>query len=325
MGRLLLSFALLLLLVSSARATQFWLSPYGTVLGSTPPADFASVPVIYNFVTQPTGSLYIWAKPDSGKTLQNWSLRLNSLNASVLDFTTSEVFNPVLDDTGDKDEVRWEIVNEPTSSSNLSKDLMGFSLTNDQVVGQGIGPATTGVDPLYFGSNAWLLARVDYALKNFVGMSEVYLEIGLAGLNNEGETTENTQVLFGHDTDTPFGTALPINRHKLGFNQVDAKIDVLPTPDADFDTDSDGVVSGTDFLIWQENYGLNGATNHQGDANGDGKVNRIDLAAWEFQYGMTIPVAPLTGAGLAVPEPVTAALAMACALVIATGRRNTLR
>ena len=43
-------------------------------------------------------------------------------------------------------------------------------------------------------------------------------------------------------------------------------------PNADFD--GDGVVSGSDFLVWQRNFGtLLGAANSDGDADGDGDVD----------------------------------------------------
>lgn len=54
--------------------------------------------------------------------------------------------------------------------------------------------------------------------------------------------------------------------------------------DADFD--GDGIVSGLDFLIWQQ--GLqNGTTNATGDTNSDVMVNGVDLAVWESQYPST--------------------------------------
>lgn len=309
MVRCLLTVALLLQLVSPVAATQFWLSPYGNVLGSTPPS-FGKVPKLNNFLSQPSGSLYVWAKPDSGKTLKNWSLRLRSTVANVLDFSTATVYNPVLDDSGPKDEVRWEIVVDPNSSSNVSEDFMGFTVTDDQVVGKGIGPATTSDDDYYFGSNAWLLAKIDFKPKA-VGTTNVFLEIGTLGLNNAGETSGQTSVLFGYVGDASFGDASVGNRH-MSTGVEDATIQVFATPDADFDGDT--FVTGDDFLIWQRNSGATGASNATGNAtypSGDTDVNGIDLAAWEFQYGTTVPLAPLSGSSAgaaAIPEPTTLGL-----------------
>lgn len=318
MERLLLTVALCLQLASPTMATQFWLSPFGNSLGSTPPANLAAVPQLYNFVSQPSGSLYVWAKPDSGKTLKNWSLRLQSTNASVLDFSTSTVYNPVLVDAV-KDQVRWEIAIEPTSNSNVSADFMGFTLTNDLVVGEGIGPTTTGLDPYYFGSNSWLLAKVDYTLKNVVGSTDVFLEIGTLGMNNAGETSADTPVLFGHVGDTAFADAGVSNRH-VSIGAEEATIQVFATPDADFDNDT--FVTGTDFLIWQRNAGTTSPLNSKGNATytGDTDVNAIDLAAWEFQYGTVVP---LGGSLVGVPEPSTVGLsflAVWCTLTLVTRR-----
>ncbi len=69
------------------------------------------------------------------------------------------------------------------------------------------------------------------------------------------------------------------------------------------DFDGDGLVTGLDFLILQQNIGLSGQTdNSNGDANGDGVVGSADIAIYESQYG----AAPPLGASVsAVPEPST--------------------
>mgnify|MGYP002621569795 CR=1 FL=1 len=59
---------------------------------------------------------------------------------------------------------------------------------------------------------------------------------------------------------------------------------------ADFNNDT--FVSGSDFLIWQRNFGkTSGVSNATGDANGDNMVNGADLAIWQNQYGTSIPIA----------------------------------
>lgn len=309
MSRLPLIVALLLLATAPASATQFWLSPYNNELGATPPANSAAVPTIYNFVTQNTGSVYVWAKPDATHTLKNWSLRIESkLAGNVIKFTDSYVYNPIL--AGDPNDVRWEYVVQPTTNAAISGEFMGFTLTENSSYGKGIGPSTTADDPYYFGSNSWLLARVDFDAQNVVGLTQLFLQIGLLGLNNVGQTAGQTSVVFGHTGDTSINPGNTNNR-QVSIGAADAKVQVLATPDADFDTDLDGKVNGLDFLIWQRYYGLMaGATNHTGDANNDGKTDHIDLAAWEFQYGTTIPVAPLSAASTAVPEPATWGLAL---------------
>jgi endonuclease/exonuclease/phosphatase family metal-dependent hydrolase len=83
----------------------------------------------------------------------------------------------------------------------------------------------------------------------------------------------------------------------------------LRSPVADFD--GDGVVTGSDFLIWQRNVG-SGSTLAQGDANGDQTVNALDLNMWKEQFG---PKVDANAAAFAVPEA-TSVLLMS--LVIST-------
>ncbi len=86
-------------------------------------------------------------------------------------------------------------------------------------------------------------------------------------------------------------------------------------PNADFD--GDGAVSGSDFLIWQRNFGtLLGAGNSQGDADGDGDVDEDDLTL--FKAGViSTPVPPMVASIVAaVPEPAAISLLMFGTLVI---------
>jgi hypothetical protein len=91
------------------------------------------------------------------------------------------------------------------------------------------------------------------------------------------------------------------------------------------DFNSDGVVDGADYLIWQQNFALaGGATREQGNANPtvDGSVDGTDLGVWAGQYG-TAP--PSVGATLAVPEPATATLAAMIGLLATARRRRGMR
>lgn len=334
MTRILSAVALSMLVAYPASATSFWLSPYGSAPGKTQPATASDLPTVYNFDTQGTGSVYVWAQPDSGKTLKNWSLRVESTIASILTFTTSTVYNPTLGTPGN---VRWEYTHEPTGqvtdsncNSVCSKDFMGFTITNDpndnpdNFISHGIGPNTPTVDEYYYGPNngsgSWLLAKLDYTIDaSSPNSTELFLQIGSLGLNNAGESSMDTQVLFGDMADTPFGNAGEGNRH-MSSPVRDAMVQVLPEPDSDFDNDT--FVTGKDFLIWQEHFGTAG-TQPDGDATGDGNIDGVDLAAWEFQYGITIPLVVSLVDSMAVPEPATWALAcLAFSGWITRGRRK---
>ena len=85
---------------------------------------------------------------------------------------------------------------------------------------------------------------------------------------------------------------------------------------ADFDDDLD--VDGSDFLIWQRNFGLqSGATSHDGDADGDGDVDGEDFLTWQRQFGSVAG----TG-GLSVPEPTSLTLLALAVAVTAAWRQK---
>jgi hypothetical protein len=90
----------------------------------------------------------------------------------------------------------------------------------------------------------------------------------------------------------------------------------VPEPSADFD--SDGFVTGLDFLDWQQNVGLaSGASKAQGDADNNGTVDSDDLVIWETQYGGLAPITSVTS----VPEPTTCTLALAALCQLFRRRR----
>ena len=64
----------------------------------------------------------------------------------------------------------------------------------------------------------------------------------------------------------------------MGLNIIDN--DVLAA-----DYNGDFVVNGLDFLIWQENFGLDTGANHaDGDSDRDGDVDGADFLAWQRQF-----------------------------------------
>ena len=83
------------------------------------------------------------------------------------------------------------------------------------------------------------------------------------------------------------------------------------------DSDVDGDVDGTDFLIWQRGFGLLPALKPDGDIDGDKDVDDADLAIWAQQFGSAMEFA-------VVPEPTSLAV---CALLAVprVGRRRQRR
>lgn len=100
------------------------------------------------------------------------------------------------------------------------------------------------------------------------------------------------------------------------FDNIILKLIDVATPGDNADFDSNGIVDGRDFLIWQRGLGTPGALLADGDANNDGNVDGLDLGIWKNQYG--------TGglaAVAAVPEPASLIL-IACASLVFVGRRR---
>lgn len=75
------------------------------------------------------------------------------------------------------------------------------------------------------------------------------------------------------------------------------------------DANGDGVVDGGDFLIWQRNFGKEGATGPtEGDFNFDGAVDSTDLDLWKGQSGDQAN--PEQDAAAPIPEPSSTMLTM---------------
>lgn len=90
-----------------------------------------------------------------------------------------------------------------------------------------------------------------------------------------------------------------------GIQAFELTLDPLTAGD-DADFNGDLIVDGSDFLTWQENFGIDdgSALLADGDANGDGNVDAADLSVWQTQYGQS--TAPVQAA--VVPEPAGAVL-----------------
>lgn len=89
------------------------------------------------------------------------------------------------------------------------------------------------------------------------------------------------------------------------------------------DFNSDGVVDGADFLVWQRGSGISDGTAElaDGDANNDGNVDAADLALWKSNHGVGAAVPTVA----AVPEPAAGFLGLVATLATLGVRRRTAR
>jgi len=299
-------------------AANFWLSTSNDVTtGSQPPASVAGIPQIARGFNG-SGSFFIWAKPDPGETLLNWSLNVVSSNPNVLSLMSANVstYNPILN--AQNNARRWEFVGEPTTTSSapgneVLERVLGFSLQLDPAnVGLGIGSGLTAAEADPFAANdSWLIAKIDYVTKNNLGSTDVFLQIGDAGINHSNEPSSMTDVFLGAISDQPLNGATQRNQSSTTPELTISVSDILESS-ADFDGDSD--VDGRDFLLWQRGFG---SSSGLGDANGDSTTNGDDLAIWEQQYGTTESTIP-TFEG--VPEPSTLML-LSLAVILCYAKR----
>jgi hypothetical protein len=107
------------------------------------------------------------------------------------------------------------------------------------------------------------------------------------------------------------------------------KVDAFATiaPYADFNLD--GVVDSKDLHILMSNIGMvGGATFEQGDTNGDGNVDGTDFVLWQRELGAATNLSAfsdLSASGTAVPEPTSLSLLGALAAFALTACRWRLR
>lgn len=109
-------------------------------------------------------------------------------------------------------------------------------------------------------------------------------------------------------------TTLPSTREEISIDQI------IATTYYDGDFDTDGKVSGSDFLRWQRGFGTVYASPRNGDADWDADVDADDLVFWENNYGSDA-TAPLQSAA-SVPEASSLVLLLLGGLSL-LGRRHS--
>jgi hypothetical protein len=151
-------------------------------------------------------------------------------------------------------------------------------------------------------------------LSGLKGTFKVPSDIHFTGDDGQGIPMQLEAVIRGpllHLT----GATLPVPTcATCGINMY--KVDAFATiaPYADFNLD--GVVDSKDLHILMSNMGMQSSTSfEQGDTNGDGAVDGSDFLLWQRTLGTATNLSAfsdLSASGTSVPEPAT--LSLACAI-----------
>lgn len=271
--------ALFLLSTESHASTLIYLTGDGAGEGATPVAMQT-----LEFLPG-TGSFHIWVQPDVLFT--GISLDVEK-NGSAIRFTDSTVHNPVIGN-----DTRWlpGLIRNGTVTDDQVSRIEGGALAPLTGSGTGIGPTTSGLDPLYEVSGGFLFATINFEVVSPASTATASLSIGHNLLSDTDGLT--TSAIFLGVGDGPVANTP---------GTTGAVIDLTLTAGSlhPSDYDSDGDVDGDDLLAWQNGFGItSGALRTQGDGNSDGKVDGADLTLWESQYAAT--PGPLSAVS-AVPE-----------------------
>jgi hypothetical protein len=293
----------------SQASVNFWLSGIGTTdPGSSFPASVDTVPLLEPYIGG-ASSVYIWGRPDAGKSLVNLSLNLMSETPNVISFTSVTLFNPSF---GMPAMNRFEFVDDSNQSpplpitANRIDSIEGFQVFNPgPTEAVGIGSAS---DSLYASPNNWLIAQVTYNALATGENSEtsLYLEIGPVGMNHAGEGTGAHSVIFGDALDTPITdvvvSGVHVNRGTHPGN-YDARIRPRPLPG---DASRNGAVEQNDYPIWRANFGP--SVELAADHNRNGVVDGPDYVIWRNNLGLAAGSGSGSAATFAIPEPPAALL-----------------
>jgi hypothetical protein len=214
--------ALVVLCATTANATNMWLS----LSGDGSPAG--EVPMVMQGIGD-EGWLYIWARPDQGQILQNFSLNATADHSDIIWFTAGHVDNPLLGVQSfpppPKNILRYEFTND-SANADLGMDalrgMQGFSVANQTTIGAGLG---FDFDPLLV-DGSWRLGSIHWKAHR-PGHIGIFLEIGANGLNNAGQSSAQTSVVFGDLEDNPLNGN---NDRQVPSNRPDAIIWIIPEP-----------------------------------------------------------------------------------------------
>jgi hypothetical protein len=183
----------------------------------------------------------------------------------------------------------------------ISPSFTGFTVHFADGTGAFYQASTTGIDLNSAGTG--LTTTLEIPLTEFDDASTGSTK----NLAIDGLMTGATFLEIGIATNTDDGAIYQIDNFRV------LTQDTGETNPADFN--DDGVVDGEDLQEWRTGYG---PTSAAGDADGDGDSDGADFLIWQQEIGSS----PAGVAVAAVPEPMSLALMLAGAVVLAGCRRR---
>lgn len=282
LSRILMSVLLALLLASVASGQiRFWLSDSSQ--SSSVPGPGPSVDI--NRPLGAPGVVHLWAQPEGGKSLANFSLNLVSDSETVLQFDSVEVLNEL-----DGEDQRFEFIVDSHQMPDVSAVLdapcifdfdveppthalwgfRGFTVADG--AGFGLAPGTADADPGFDDSNnTWLLASISYTPLE-LGTANLFLQIGEIGMNQAGDDSSALSARFGDANDAALNAK---SQRCMSSNTSDASIQVIEPILGDFNHNGELDAADVDLLsteVVNESHAV--GFNLAGDALVDG-VDRV--------------------------------------------------
>lgn len=283
------------------------------------------------------GSLYVWARPETGKKLRNISLNLVAMQSGVdfidgtytihndaggglarYEYTSDSSSAPAVNSEESLFDVRFNFQNDAI------EDLQGFSISDSSPSFRGVGGACVGAETgcVVAGDDqaAWLIASVDYNAVIGGPVTELHLQVGLHGISHESLVPGDYDYNGVVDLDD--------------FNEVQNNFS--STTNLWADGSGNGRVDAADFTIWQDNLGSISTFESAsltsvrfGADTDDGMPEPIynGLSDREVTLAMDDPDATITinpagpvQAASTVPEP-SSLLLFGCGILLAASRR----
>ena len=252
---------------------HFWLSSNGDVVTGSVAGETPQIQIPRGAV----GEIYVWAKPDEGKTLENFSLNLVSSSETAIEFVSAEIINEGR--FGSVFDTSHGLSIEEQSICIFPAPLHGVwgltALSVDPDSGTGLNAAEPGGDLNYDSANgSFLVGSILYnAVDN--GFTELLLEIGNIGMNYDGEQAGDMSVLLGSLADTPLSNAF--EDRCIPSDTAEAEITVIDPIIGDFNANGSLDAPDIDLLSLEV---VSGTHAPFYELTGNATVNELDRVHW---------------------------------------------